>query len=131
MIQAGCGDGEAPKHVWTVIQKGDVVTPSRCPVCGEAWTSLAMTIVRRGPEPPELRSVTLIWHSVESGRLPDPGEPILMKGDSNRGHRNFYISGCYDAGYRPLSPWLTSTGEPLSDYGWKPTHWMHLKVLEP
>ena len=69
------------------------------------------------------------WVSISA--KPIVGKPILMRGDS--GHRaphdTFVISGYYDPGYRPLSPWLDCCGDQLSDHGWKPTHWTYLNDL--
>lgn len=69
------------------------------------------------------------WVSVTE-RLPEKNTLVLVRGPSGYiHHREFFTSAYYNAEYRPHSPWLAISNDCLSDFGWKPTHWMPLDEL--
>jgi hypothetical protein len=79
----------------------------------------------------EMPKKTSFWHNAFTEK-PNPGVPIVMKGDSGyiKPNNVMYISGYYDLEYRPRSPWLNSQSTCVEDYGLTPTHWIYVAELE-
>jgi hypothetical protein len=79
----------------------------------------------------DLMDEAMNWR--EADIRPDPGEPILMRGESGYMSPNetAYMSGRYDPAYRPLAPWLDWGGDSVQDAlpeGF-PKEWCYLREI--
>lgn len=68
------------------------------------------------------------WISIT--QAPPTRRPLLFCGYSGyiAPNERMVVSGYYDPGYRPFSPYLDSQSVCLTDCGLKPTHWAYLNA---
>ena len=87
------------------------------------WGAVRQLIASRAP-------AALRWKPITT--IPERGVPIVMRGPSGYGPPKDvnYVSGYYDAEYRPHSPWQTVGNDAVTDYFPMPVEWCYRSELE-
>lgn len=69
------------------------------------------------------------WISVAAA-LPAKGRLVLTRGDSGYDlHKVFILAAHHDPEYNSYRAWRTVGNDPLTEYGFEPTHWRTLEDL--
>lgn len=100
-----------------------------CPHSPDGWClACVRQLVERHEQ--DLALTEIAWEPVGAGgMLPEPGQLVLVTGDSGmRTHERFFTAAYYDPGY-PLAPWRSVGNDSLGDDGYEPQAWLRSPTL--